>query len=298
MKKVTKEEESLYVQEYISGCKIFEICQKYNRSYPTISAILKKNNIEKRSSLLDLKGKQFHLLTVKEFSHFNKWRNAVWICGCSCGKEISVSSHDLQREAIKSCGCWNLLVNRTKKFNNLEGKKFGSVTVIKHNGYSPNHRGKHSSWECICDCGKICILMQYQLLNRNRSCGCLRFPKGKDHSRYNHSLTEEERLNKRDLSEYAEWRILVYKRDGYRCVLSGSKYRIRAHHLDGYHWCKERRLDVSNGVTLSESLHTLFHSLYGRKSNTESQFKEFKERYESGEFSPSIVSLPEGSIIP
>lgn len=73
------------------------------------------------------------------------------------------------------------------------------------------------------------------------------------------------------------WTQSVFKRDGYRCVICGSQGRLHAHHLDGYHWCKDRRFDVSNGVTLCVPCHKEFHSQYGTRRNTESQFIEFQQ---------------------
>ena len=49
--------------------------------------------------------------------------------------------------------------------------------------------------------------------------------------------------------------------------------KICAHHLDGFHWCKEHRFDVENGITLCNDCHRDFHFYYGSKHNTEHQFK-------------------------
>ena len=57
--------------------------------------------------------------------------------------------------------------------NNLIGKKFGYLTVIRFNG----KHARGNSWLCRCDCGKEVSLSESHLLgtksrNPNKSCGC------------------------------------------------------------------------------------------------------------------------------
>lgn len=111
---------------------------------------------------------------------------------------------------------------------------------------------------------------------------------------YNTNLTKEERIkmykDKRD-DEYKFWRRKVYERDLFTCQLTGekSKGNIVAHHLDGYDWCKEKRLDISNGITLRSDIHRLFHKIYGYGGNTREQFEEFKVKYKNGELGTYLV---------
>lgn len=100
---------------------------------------------------------------------------------------------------------------------------------------------------------------------------------GENHPNYNPDLTDEERKIRREYPEYREWRIAVYERDNYTCQVCGDNKggNLVAHHKDGYNWCKERRTDVSNGVTLCDKCHDEFHSIYGYGNNTEEQFNEF-----------------------
>jgi hypothetical protein len=58
------------------------------------------------------------------------------------------------------------------KFIDLTGQKFGKLLVIRR--MENNKRGE-AEWECLCDCGKICITVCSRLRNKNtRSCGCTR----------------------------------------------------------------------------------------------------------------------------
>ena len=57
--------------------------------------------------------------------------------------------------------------------------------------------------------------------------------------------------------EYKKWIYDVFKRDGFKCLLCGSRKFIQAHHLIRYADHAEARLDVSNGATLCEEHHKM-----------------------------------------
>ena len=76
---------------------------------------------------------------------------------------------------------------------------------------------------------------------------------GKDHWNWQGGITTENHKI-RDSKEYKEWRIKVFQRDRFRCVLCG--YRsvkprdIRADHIRPFALYPDLRLEVSNGRTL------------------------------------------------
>lgn len=89
----------------------------------------------------------------------------------------------------------------------------------------------------------------------------------------------------RSTNEYREWRKSVFVRDLYTCQCCGEKngngtyIRLEAHHIFDWINHKDKRYDVSNGTTLCQKCHILFHSLFGKKENTLSQYNEFIKTY-------------------
>lgn len=113
---------------------------------------------------IDLKGKRYGRLTVLELTAERK-RNgaAVWKCHCDCGKEVNVSSGNLNRGATTSCGCGRI--------ENLIGKRFGKLTVVESGQKTGN--GDGAFWYCRCDCGNYCEVHANKLKSgHTRSCGC------------------------------------------------------------------------------------------------------------------------------
>ena len=63
----------------------------------------------------------------------------------------------------------------------------------------------------------------------------------------------------RDSNEYKQWRQQVYQRDNYKCVLCGSKEKLNAHHIKSWKDYPALRYDISNGTTLCEKCHIMYH---------------------------------------
>lgn len=100
---------------------------------------------------------------------------------------------------------------------------------------------------------------------------------GENHPHWNPSLTDEERLLKRKVPQNYKWIRDVYERDNYTCQCCGydNGGTLIAHHLNSWHWDKDNRFNIENGVTLCESCHHIFHKEYGYKDNTKEQFLEY-----------------------
>lgn len=115
--------------------------------------------------LEDLTGKTFNDLTVIELA-FKKDGVRYWHCQCKCGKFKDVSTRDLKRDGVKSCGC--------RKYLQINpGDKFGKLTVLnKITDYYVDSGG--FLYNCKCDCGtESHIVLGSRLVNGSiKSCGC------------------------------------------------------------------------------------------------------------------------------
>lgn len=115
----------------------------------------------------DLTGKVFGKLTVLEDTgNRNQYGGVLWLCQCSCGNTVEVSTHDLTSGDTRSCGC-------LRRKNLKIGEVFGRLTVLEDTG----RKDKYGSflWLCQCSCGNTVEVNTHALLSGNkRSCGCLK----------------------------------------------------------------------------------------------------------------------------
>ena len=89
-------------------------------------------------------------------------KDAMWKCKCDCGNIFYRYTSSIKNG--KSCGC--------DRSEDLTGKKFGRLTVIKKVGMNKNYISK---WLCKCDCGNEIVVYRNNLsINSTRtvSCGC------------------------------------------------------------------------------------------------------------------------------
>lgn len=211
---------------------------------------------------------------IKLIGQYTKAKNKTQF-KCHCGKIFICVPWNIFCGDTKSCGC-NSYNNVSKaRLINLTGQTFGKLKVIR---LIPK-RQKRREYECLCECGNIKIILGENLSNGDsKSCGCIskeRFT-GKNNPRYNINLTDEDRQKRDYIKENKIWSSEILKRNNYICeVCEKHGGNLNAHHLDGYDWCVEKRLDLNNGICLCESCHRKFHKKYGFGKNTKEQFIEF-----------------------
>lgn len=103
-----------------------------------------------RGMFEDLTGMTFGDYTVIRRAtkdEINK-RGTYWLCRCSCGKERYVMASNLKTGRAKSCGH-----NGRGRYENLTGKTFGELTVLREVKDMRNRTQR--AWECKCSCGNV-----------------------------------------------------------------------------------------------------------------------------------------------
>lgn len=126
----------------------------------------------------DLTGMKFGRWTVLRGAPSIRPGRPCWLCECTCGTRRIIDGNRLTTRNTLSCGCLHREILQRLNFNDLSGKTFGKLTVIKRieNG-PPMPSCKHGvvRYECKCECGNTCIRPASTLRNGlTTSCGCMR----------------------------------------------------------------------------------------------------------------------------
>ncbi|KKK79167.1 hypothetical protein LCGC14_2836230 [marine sediment metagenome] len=182
--------------------------------------------------------------------------------------------------------------------NSLVGQRFGRLTILKYVGkyVSLNGNGRHSLWECLCDCGQVKIIQRPALISgATVSCGCYNAENarklglsnttqnngmygrcGSLNPRWNAELAEGDRTNRKNVAEVIVWGKAVKARDDYTCqVCQRRGVYLHSHHKIPFAMSKADRYNVTNGITLCKECHTTFHREYGDNYNQDA-FDRFK----------------------
>jgi hypothetical protein len=198
-------------------------------------------------------------------------------CLCKCGKEMTKRYEDvINGQHCQDCRSLKISA-RVKKYDINDVREFlkrENCTLL-----SKSYKTTKTKIEYLCTCGNRDIKRFSAFMDgqRCKQCGIEKHT-GANNWNWNPEKTDEERIKERKFYEYSVWRKQVFERDSYTCnVCENVGGTLAGHHLDGWHWCKEKRLDVNNGITLCSSCHHEFHEAYGRHWNTREQFDEWYE---------------------
>lgn len=122
----------------------------------------------------DLTGERFGKLVVLSEADRIVTKNGkklrAFNCLCDCGNKTVVRYSDLMKGDTRSCGC----SRGRERTVDLTGQKIGKLLILREVDHAQGKK-RDRYWECRCDCGKIIVTRQNNLIYKNvRSCGCLR----------------------------------------------------------------------------------------------------------------------------
>lgn len=92
------------------GCgKVFDYYPSQTKGlYCSNKCRLDTNRGERNPLFKDLTGRIFGRLTVECFAFRDKYKQAVWVCRCSCGRAMNASASCLARGRQTHCGCGDI----------------------------------------------------------------------------------------------------------------------------------------------------------------------------------------------
>lgn len=115
---------------------------------------------------------------VKTYYSYEEQKGQTsWLCQCDCGNKTVATTGRLTSEKTKSCGCNKKFkpVETIKKLKeDLTGKIFDHLTVVKFAGYEYCGSRLYRKWLCRCDCGAEKEIREIALKRKDnvKSCGC------------------------------------------------------------------------------------------------------------------------------
>lgn len=101
---------------------------------------------------------------------------AMWLCECSCGRQVKLTPHQLRKRKYPHCGYKPNHPDANTKPSVSIGDTFGELEVIaKANDHFTPSGIKKPQWLCKCHaCGSEIIVQQQRLvINEKTHCGCL-----------------------------------------------------------------------------------------------------------------------------
>lgn len=231
-------------------------------------------NQDKVSKLIQNKG-----LEIVDISDYKNEESPLRLI-CECG-EIFITTYASIRNSSKNVRCKKCKGNKVRiknriPFNSIKRmyKEEGCILLSDEKEYV----NIFSEMKFVAICGHIhTSTIQCFKNSKFKLCGnCSKnIHRGENAYNWKGGVYNNEKTKFRKTYEFKFWQIAVFKRDKHTCQCCGSKKNINAHHLDGYNWCKEKRTDIDNGITLCEECHKMFHHVYGYGNNTKDQYEEF-----------------------
>lgn len=165
----------------------------------------------KNNKIKNLTGMTFGSLTVLEKA-YDIYQDTMWLCECSCGLKLDVSSNNLMSGMINACEYCSG-IEKTKRHNKkiagLLNVNFGDLTIISEISPTISKNGrKRRLFECKCSCGRTAFVYLCKLKSgKVTSCGC-------------------KEQNIRRLKQI--WKLVLYRTDPSKC----KNEKVKKNYID------------------------------------------------------------------
>lgn len=199
-----------------------------------------------------------------------------------CAEEIKVKPSHLAKGEGKYCSCECRDKAKTKRVKLICaycGKEFyvkeSKANVRKHCSQKCYDLArKEKSWELAseivqvkCDCCGAILEKSKVRLTQNNFCSyeCMgNWMRGNlvaEKARGWKGGKSQERPKVQNTIQYKNWRMQVFERDGFSCIICGQVGgELNAHHIKPWKDNIDLRFDINNGITLCEDCHKKIHS--------------------------------------
>ena len=227
-----------------------------------------------------INNKELHL--VSDYSDYQNEKSIIFV-RCICGEIFSTTYASIRNsnDIIRCAKCLSEILR--DKFHYSYEYVYSVFKDKKCTLLSKEYINVNLPLEYIASCGHIeTTCFRSFRYSENFLCKkCyIKSISGKNAYNWNGGYNSE-REAFRKTYEYKRLIKTVLKRDNYTCQCCGKvRGKLNVHHLDGYNWCIEKRVEETNCITLCEFCHNEFHDDYGRGDNTKEQYKEWIEKEE------------------
>lgn len=287
----------LISKEYINNYNnLTFICECGNTHTSTFDKFKKSPRCPDCGNKLKAEKQKFSIEFIRDYfsqndcellstEYVNATQKLDYRCVCGNISQITYGSF-MSGHRCRKCG-------NIKSANNNRHSLEHIRNIFSENGctlLTTKYQNSAQLLEFLCDCGNIGELRLYDFQCGIRCSKCtskrrsafqkgVKRPerRGENSPNWDFTKTLEERTTGRLFEGYKDWRSSVYHRDEYTCQCCGDNEggNLNAHHLDGYDWCIDKRIDINNGITLCDFCHDDFHGIYGYGENTKEQWDEY-----------------------
>lgn len=319
-----------YVKKYIESKECELISEKYINSSEKLKIKCKCGNMYERDFYHFSKG-QIECLKCKKNKFSNRYRTSFDEiinkinqndCEYIAGEYVNNKS-----KLTLKCKCGNIFTKDMAHFFNGQnrcpecGKNLSSQYKIKYdenyvqdiiskNGYilKDKYINAYTPFKVMCKNGHEFNMVFSHYLNNHSGCKqCAnRRLNGKGHWNYKGGESEVLDYFRKNINQ---WKFDVFKRNNFKCFLTGSDNDCVVHHLKSFNLiisesCQELNIKlerkikdydaetfeklknkvfskhtINEGIVLQRKVHNKFHSIYGLGNNTNEQFEDFVSKH-------------------